>query len=723
MKKLLTLSWLLLLANSAVVLAEPERIALVLGGGGARGAAHIGVLEVLERERIPVDCVVGTSMGGLVAGSYAAGLSPKMMRKKLAEADWTDIFLDLADYSQLSYRQKRVSRRYLAGTQLGLSERGLQIQPGVVAGEKIKLFFNQLVDEDLGERNIEQLSIPLAIVATDIGTGERVVFREGSLTQAMRASMSVPGLMAPVEYQGRKLVDGGLVDNLPIEVARDLCQANRVIAVNVGSPLRPPEHIGSLLSVSAQMIGILTKQNVERSLSTLTGADIYIAPELGDIRASDFARYEEAAVTGRAAAERQQVALKALSVSARDYALWAQKRRDPVRDSPVIDEIVIAPTKRVHPDYVARNIQQQENQILDRSVLEQDLIRTYGDGFYDSVDYRVVRSDERTVLEILVKEKDWGSDYLTFGFAIDNEYRQGSSFNFRGAYRNTWINRYGGEFFASIDVGGKPSMELNFYQPLTPAQRFFIEPLYFRKRDAIGIYNDDQQIAEYTLDTSYSELTLGKNLGVYGQSKIGWREYHMRGSADISAVILPNVNEQYGGFIYELNLDRRNRLYFPSHGWRADISYFDSHDEGYKKLSLDLGAAYKLDEFVLGARATHITSLKGELPIYDAVMLGGFLNLSGYASNQILGDDAFYAHLRAERIIGRMPLGLNGDLRLGLGIEGARLDEVYTLTTNETWLDSAVIYLGGETPLGPLYLGYGFTFSGDYNLYLQLGAL
>lgn len=721
MKKILAVS--LLISISAAVVAEPGRTALVLGGGGARGAAHIGVIEVLERERIPVDCVVGTSMGGLVAGSYAAGLSPKMMRDKLAGADWTDIFLDLADYSQLSYRQKRVSRRYLAGTQVGLSERGFQIQPGVVAGEKIKLFFNQLVDEDLGERNIEQLPIPLAIVATDIGSGERVVFRDGSLTQAMRASMSVPGLMAPVEYRGRKLVDGGLVDNVPVEVARDLCQADRVIVVNVGSPLKAPEEVGSLLSVSAQMIGILTKQNVERSLSTLTGADIYIAPELGDIRATDFARYEEAAATGRAAAERQLSALSILAVTPENYAQWGQKRRSPAREAVVIDEVVIAPTKRVHPAFVARHIQQQVGQTLDRAALEQDLIRTYGDGFYDGVDYRVIRRDERNVLEVLVRERDWGSDYITFGFAIDNEYRQGSSFNVRGAYRNTWINSYGGEFFAAVDVGGKPSMELNFYQPLTPSQRFFVEPLYFRKRETIGIYSDDQQVAEYKLDTSYYELALGKNLGVYGRSKFGWRDYHMRGSADISAVVLPDVDEQYGGLIYELNLDRRNRLYFPSHGWRADISYFDSPDEGYKKLSLDLGAVYKLDDFVVGARAAHITSLKGVLPVYDAVMLGGFLNMSGYASNQILGDDAFYAHLRTERIIGRMPLGLNGDLRLGLGIEAARLDQIYTLNSDELWLDSAVIYLGGETPLGPLYLGYGFTFSGDYNLYLQLGAL
>src|SRR6187402_1926553 len=139
--------------------ADEHRTALVLGGGGARGSAHIGVLDVLEREHIPVDCVVGTSMGGLVAGSYAAGLSPDAMREKLAKADWADMFLDLADYSQISYRKKKISWRYLAGTEIGITKQGLHIQPGMVAGEKIKLFFNQLVDADLGEREIQELPL------------------------------------------------------------------------------------------------------------------------------------------------------------------------------------------------------------------------------------------------------------------------------------------------------------------------------------------------------------------------------------------------------------------------------------------------------------------------------------------------------------------------------------------------------------------------------------
>lgn len=721
-KKCVIFVLLALLMSHAILAADRQRTALVLGGGGARGSAHIGVLEVLEREHIPVDCVVGTSMGGLVAGSYAAGLSPKAMREKLAKADWTDMFLDLADYSQVSYRKKKISGPYLAGTEIGITKNGMQIQPGMVAGEKIKLFFNQLVDADLGEREIQELPLPLAIVATDIGTGERVVLRSGSLTKAMRATMSVPGLMAPVELDGRKLVDGGLVDNVPVAVARELCGADRIIAVNVGSPLRPAESIGSLLSVTGQMIGILTQQNVHTSLSSLREGDIYIAPELGDITATDFVHYEEAADVGKAAAEKQIATLRNLSVGGQAYSAWRHKMRDQRKREILIDKVVIAPVTLVHPEYVERQIEQQEGEMLDRVKLEQDLIRTYGDGFYESVDYRVITEDQKNVLEITAKTKQWSADYVVFGFSLESEHKEGSNFNVRSAYRNTWLNSYGGEFFTAVNLGNQPSFEVDYYQPLNHRQSVFVEPSYFRERETIGLFADDRELATYNLDRAHSDFLLGANIGIFGEATLGWREYNIKGDAEVSTIPLPNVDEDYGGTMFALNMDKRNRLYFPSRGWLSNISVFDSDEENYTKLSVDISGAYKLGEYVIAARTAYGGSLHGDLPFYDSMMLGGFLNLSGYASSQILGDDTYYAHVRAERIIGRMPLGLNGDMRIGFALEAATLGVNYTIEDEGEWLDSGVIYLGGETPLGPLYLGYGFTFDGNYNLYFKLGA-
>lgn len=698
------------------------RIALVLGGGGARGAAHIGVLEVLERERIPLACVVGTSMGGLVAGGYAAGLTPAEMREKLDKADWTDMFLDSADYSQLSYRKKRVTKRFLSGTEMGLTDRGLQLRPGVIAGTKIKLFFNFLVGADHGNRNIEDMPIPLAIVATDIGTGEKFVFDKGSLPLAMRASMSVPGLMTPVDYQGHKLVDGGLVDNLPVEVAQELCKPDIIIAVNVGSKLKPADQVVSLLSVTSQMIGILGKQNVAHSVSLLKPSDILLIPELGDFSATNFAHYTLAADIGKRSAELQLEKLQQYSADEQTYTAWRNEKKTAAHEPIQVDQIAISPLTRQSPEYIAQHIRQPLESPLNRAQLEQDLIHLYGDGFYENVDYSINRINNKNVLNINAVERAWSSDYITLGFDINNEFRQDTNFDLRAAYRSTWLNRYGGEIFATGDIGSSPGFDVEFYQPLNLSQTYFIQPSYYRKREIFTVFNNDEKIAEYKLMRSYSELALGKSLDIYGQAKIGWREYNIKSTSDVSEIDLGNYHKKYGGVLLDVTMDKRNRLHFPSRGWSGNFSYFDSPQENYGKLSSELNFAYPMNNFVLAGRTSYVRSTHGILPATNAAYLGGFLNLSAFATNQIIADNALYAHLRGERIIGRMPLGLNGDMRLGIGLEGAKLKNAYTFDEDRDMLHSAVVYLGGETPLGPAYLGVGFTDDGNINLYMQVGA-
>ncbi len=709
-------------AQSFTETAKHPRIALVLGGGGARGAAHIGVLEVLERERIPLTCVVGTSMGGLTAGAYAAGLSPTRMREQLDKADWTDLFLDSADYSQLGFRKKRVTRRFLSGTELGVTKTGYQIKPGVISGTKIKLFFNLLVGADYNARNIEDLNLPLAIVATDIGTGEKFVFKKGSLPLAMRASMSVPGLMTPVDYESHKLVDGGLVDNLPVDVARELCNPDIIIAVNVGTELKPAEQVSSLLTITTQMIGILAKQNVAHSIASLTPNDIYLTPALGDFSAADFTEYSKAADIGKRAAEEQLEKLKIYSVDEPTYAAWRNEKNNPPRDPVHIDQIVISPLQHQSPDYVAKHIQQKTDTTFNREQLEQDLIRVYGDGFYENVDYNIETRNKKNILNIDVQETTWSSDYFTFGFDINNEYRRDTNFDLRVAYRSTWLNKYGGEFFGTVDIGSNPGVEAEFYQPLNPQQTYFIQPSYYRRSEVIDIYNTNKKIAEYDVSRNYSEIALGRNLGIYGQAKISWREYDIKSTSDVSEVNLGNFHDKYGGGLFDIFIDQRNRLHFPSRGWSGHLSYFDSERQGYGKLSSEFNFAIPIRDFVLASRTSYTRSTYGILPFADAAYVGGFLNLSAYASNQIIADNALYTHLRAERIIGRMPLGFSGDLRLGLGLEGAKLKNAYTFTTDDEWLNSAVIYLGGETPLGPAYLGVGFSEDQRFNIYMQIGA-
>jgi NTE family protein len=284
---------LLVLSTLAQAASPSPRIGLVLGGGGARGAAHVGVLEELERLRIPVHCVAGTSMGALVAGAWVAGRSPAEMRAAMQAADWNEMFLDGAGDGDLDLRARRLRQRFLPGSETGIVGGSAVAPPALVQGQRIKFFLNALVRAETGEPQIERLPLPLSIIATDIGTGERVVMRDGPLTEAMRASMAVPGLLAPFTWRGRKLVDGGLVDNVPVRELRERCGADVVIAVNVGSPPLPAESIAGVLSITAQMVALLTEQNVGASLALLKDHDVLIRPDLGDITAADFARHAE----------------------------------------------------------------------------------------------------------------------------------------------------------------------------------------------------------------------------------------------------------------------------------------------------------------------------------------------------------------------------------------------------------------------------------------------
>ena len=595
--------------------------------------------------------------------------------------------------------------------------------PGVVLGQKIKLFFNRLVRADLAEPQIEGLPIPLSILATDIGTGERVVYRDGSLTQAMRASMSVPGLIAPVSYRGRKLVDGGLVDNLPVREVRERCAADVVIAADVGSPPLEPEQVGGLLSVTAQMVALLSSQNVAASIAMLRPQDIYIQPELGPITSADFGRHEEAAARGRAAAEAASTRLGALSLDEVAYAEW--RGRLAVRDEalPRIDEVQVSGLKRADEALVRRHLALREGQPLDTTLLTRDLMRVYGDGYYERVDYTVQRLAGRNVLSVMPIEKSWGPDYLRLGLQLDSNQAQGSSYQLRAGYQKTWINSLGGELMFSAEIGNRTGVGVEWYQPLSIDQRWFADLAAAHGQERVDYFVYDQRIAEYRQLRSTLELAAGLNLRELGQLRLGWRQVQTENRLKTGLDIFSAVTERgAGGWQASLDIDQLDRLYFPRSGWSVQASWFHALHGDYSRAWLQLRGAYPFGDTVVGARASWTGSPRGELPLHDAARLGGFQNLTAYATGQLIGDEVAYAQLRVERIIGRLPLGLRGDMRLGLALEAGKVADPYTLQQHAGWLPSVAVYLGGETPVGPAYIGFGRGRSGATNAYLFIGT-
>ena len=711
-------------ATNLAAAAERPRIGLVLGGGGARGAAHIGVLEVLREQRIPVDCVAGTSMGGLVTGAFAAGLSPDEMLAALGAADWRDMFKDTPPTSDINPRKRLQSRRFIPGTEMGIAGGGANALPAVVDGQKIKLFINKLVRSEYGEPQIEQLPLPVTIVATDLVTGDKVAFREGSLTKAMRSTMSVPGLMAPIKDGKHLLVDGGLVDNVPIDEVRRSCQPDVVIAINVGSPLMKAEDIGGIFSVAGQMVNILTEQNVTKSLATLKPGDIYIKPDLDGITAGDFQRYDEAAKRGRAAAEAALPQLKKLGVDEKQYQSWLAQATPPrTGNPPVVDGVEIAGLKRVNPEYVKRHLNDYSGKPLDVAQAEHDMGVIYGDDEYGSVDYSLVRLRDKNILRVTPLEKEFGPDYLRFGLNLNSSSNGPSTYAFRAAYQKTWLNSLGAEWIAGVQVGNEMGAFTEFYQPLDAQQRFYLEPKLAFVRVPVSIYENNKPVADYKVNQLSADIVAGINFGLLGNLSAGWAG-RQRSSELETGVPRGDSDEtrRYGGFIAQLNLEQSDTLYNPTHGWSVKGSYFDASGEGYSKGDLDLRAAQNFGDYIFHGRAYAAGSLSGTLPFYDAVALGGFLNLSGFARGQIIGDSLAYGNLRAEKVVGQLPLGLRGDMRVGLSLESGKVDGRYTETRLNGWQNSFALYAGGETPLGLAFVGVGYAPNGMTNFYLFIGT-
>ena len=729
MKRFLCVGLLLLAATTALAQppAKPVRVGLVLGGGGARGGAHLGVLEVLEEMRIPVSCIAGTSMGALVGGAYAAGVSPREIEELVARTDWHAMFDDSSGRESVDIRRKEMDDRFYSALELGFTREGLKFREGALAGEKIKLFFNQLVRADLGERPIEQLRMPLAIMATDIGTGERVAIRSGNLTSAMRASMSVPGLIAPVLREDRKLVDGGLTDNLPVAEARSLCDAEVVIAVNVGSPLYKRDEVKGVVTVLGQVVNLLTEQNVARSMAELRPGDIYIRPDLGDITATAFTRQLEARAIGRAAALAAAGELARLSVSRPAYADWQDKVRLASQHvSPVIDDIVVEPTRFVNRATIRSGISQREGQPLDAPRLADDLVREFNHGDFHSLDYSVLRERERTILRITPVEKPWGPDYLRFGLNLATDFRSDATFNLRALLRKTWMNSLGGEWLVTGQIGSEQLLATEFYQPLDKRHRTFVRPYARTGLSKEPIYDDGDRIAIYRVQRSAAGVDVGAGLASVGQVTAGWVERRIGSVRDTGPDTLPNLTERLGGFTATAAVDTYDQPYFPTHGVKLDATYFSAlHASGadkYSRAEARLGAAWSIGNWVVLGGLEGGTAPAGTLPLGDAFTLGGPRRLSGFAPDQLRGQDYAFGRLEGQyRLDFASPLfGIS--LIGGVSVETGRMDKPVIATGLSGWQRSFGAYLAASTPIGPVYLGVADAKNGKGRFYLFIGT-
>ena len=328
------------LHNGSAASDKRPKIGLVLSGGGARGFAHIGVLKVLEANRVPIDYIVGTSMGSIIGGLYAIGLSPDEIEQGVKSIAWDKVFDDTAYRRYQTFRRKQDDFDLFNIHRIGLTDKGIQLSPGLIEGQQIDLALDRLAYPGFHVNNYDELRIPFRAVATDIETGKPFVIKNGNIARAMRASMSIPGALPPITIDGKLLVDGGIANNVPINIARDM-GADIIIAVDVSAPLSDKKDIKSTVDVTAQLTTIMTRRIADVQLKTLKGQDILIVPKSKEISSSDFEMYPELIKAGEKAAKRKLRAIQKLSLPADAYSQYLKTLPVVAKKHPVIDYIEI----------------------------------------------------------------------------------------------------------------------------------------------------------------------------------------------------------------------------------------------------------------------------------------------------------------------------------------------------------------------------------------------
>lgn len=711
-------------APSGQMPARP-RICLVLSGGGARGAAHVGVLKVLEEYRVPVHCIAGTSMGSLVGAAYATGMTLPEMDETLKGISTELLFKDKPPRRELSMRRKQDDYTILFGPEFGVSGEGVTIGKGIVTGIQLESVLRRL-SKVKGYHRFDELPIAYRAVATDLVTGKPVVFSEGELANVMRASMAVPGAVAPAEFDGMMLADGMLTSNLPVETARAM-GADVIIAVNVGTPLLKRDKLNSIAGVSSQMLSILTEQNVQNSLALLKDVDILITPDLGEFSTGDFDHLPQIAPLGESAARKVAERLAKLSIPAADYAALRERQMVTVAaDNRPIDEIRLAPLQRVNPRTVQSVMQTREGQPLDQQVLDGDIRRIYGLGNFEHVHYRFLEEPNRRVLVVDAVEKLWGMESLRFGVGLATDFKGDAPWNILLTHRRYWLNSLGGEWRTDLQIGRTNVLRTELYQPLNPQGRLFVAPNVSLERRSADLYRVDERIAGYDVTSLTGGLDVGTVIGTYGEARFGASYGTIKPELDTGPAFLapgPRVNQ--GAFIGRLILDQLDSAHFPRGGWRAAGRLFNSSsglgsDDKYTKWDIEGNTVYSFGDHTFNIAVRGGGKIGGDpLPRYDLFQWGGFLQQSGYPTGALVGQKlAFGRMLYYHRILRG---GIFEGAYAGLSLEVGKVRDPLVPATPDGLLKSGAIFLAADSPIGPAYLGYGRASDGNDAFYFYVG--
>ena len=591
--------------------------------------------------------------------------------------------------------------------ELGLSGRNLSLPQGAIQGQALDLLLRELTIDVSHIDDFDRLPIPFRAVASDLVTGKPYVMGSGDLAQAIRASMSVPGAIAPVAIDGHLLVDGGIVGNLGVEVMQAM-DVDVIIAVDVEFPLYEFDELSSALAISEQVLTILIRNETLRQIERLDEDDVLIRPQLGTFGSSEFARSSEAIAPGIAATREKLERLEGLALSESAYATWLASRTHGKRNSDTVAFATVVDGNGRPMPRLQEQLRVEPGDAIDAEVFAREANRLFGMRAFEKVGYQLVDQDNRTGVLFTASSRSWGKSFLKFGLGIEDDFEGSTAFHFAARLWQPGVNRFGAEWRTDVRVGTSPSLESEFYQPLGLDSSFFVSP----------------RISEVL-----AGLDVGVALGNWGEFRTGIYRGDGNARVKVGDPGVPNQSFDIGGVFGRLQVDTFDDANFPRQGTRAEVRWDGSRPglgakEKYDTLTFDINRAWSRGKSTLVGGVNYATSNHAGPVVQAHFPLGGFLRLSGLERGQLRGPHAGVARLLYYRRIGSSAGGLvELPIYFGASLEAGNVWQ----TRDEIGVDSLVtngsLFFGLDTFFGPMFLAAGLSETGNSNFYLFIGAI
>ncbi|QFU21032.1 patatin-like phospholipase family protein [Shewanella eurypsychrophilus] len=731
-----SLTFFLILSVCFSVYAEEVRpkIGLVLSGGGAKGAAHIGVLKILEQNRIPVDYIAGTSIGAYVAGMYALGYSATEIETIMLNESWSDGYSDTIPRQALSYRNKQQRDRFNLPLNMGYSDDEVKVPNGLLRGQTM----SQLLQRSTGLVNqfghFDELAIPYRAVATDLETSQAVVISNGSIVKAMQASATVPGALQPVEHEGRLLIDGGIANNMPVDVVKAL-GADIIIAVDIGSALVKKENLTSTIAVLNQLSTMLTNASTDKQKLLLTSEDILIRPDVGEMSTTDFTIMPKAFSLGEQAALKHLVSLQSLSVDKEEFQAYLARKKKLSRrwlediNHPIVN-IVFNNDSKVSDATLRETLDLQEGEVVTQERLAKGIADIYSLDKFERVNAEFIDTDQGRVLTLNAHAKSWGPNYFQLGFSWEDDFTLDSVVSFDFAYTLTDLTDLGGEWRNELRLGFEKLISSELYLPLDYDQDFYARAELGYELKDWNFYENNARALQLSQTLYRGDLGIGYNYVKEGMMEFGFTGES--GELENKAFIDAIKYDTFGAYL-KFGYDDLNSINFPTEGNRFTFNLFyrnekvpdlvgNASSENSFQIEADWRGALSVGNHAFVGIASFATVDIDDSFSVHMSELGGFLNLSGYHKNALVGPHKVFGAFVYQYDLGKDVLGMRDyPLYLGGSVEAGNVWTIRSEADLSDLIFSGSLFLGTDTDIGPAALGFGWADDGEKTIFLFIG--